>query len=57
MFVHLIVLSLMRDEQPTKKMQNTDKVHIKGDDTDLRFIKGIGAVACGGTHNIRRRSI
>ena len=34
-------------------MQNADKVHIKGDDTDLRFsIKGINAVACGGTHNI-----
>lgn len=35
------------------RMQNADKVHIKGDDTDLRFsIKDIGAVACGGTHNI-----
>ena len=36
-----------------KRMQNADKVHIKGDDTDLLFsIKGINAVACGGTHNI-----
>ncbi len=34
-------------------MTNTDQVHIKGPDTDLRFsIKGIGAVACGGSHNI-----
>lgn len=34
-------------------MSNTDQVHLKGPDTDLRFsIKGIGAVACGGTHNI-----
>lgn len=34
-------------------MANTDQVHIKGPDTDLRFsIKGIGAVACGGRHNI-----
>jgi aminopeptidase len=34
-------------------MDRTDKVHIKGPGTDLRFsIKGIGAVSCGGTHNI-----
>jgi len=34
-------------------MANTDQVHLKGPDTDLRFsIKGIGAVACGGSHNI-----
>lgn len=34
-------------------MKQTDKVHLKGPDTDLRFsIKGIGAVSCGGTHNI-----
>ncbi|MDB2310661.1 aminopeptidase [Opitutales bacterium] len=34
-------------------MANTDQVHLKGPETDLRFsIKGIGAVACGGRHNI-----
>ncbi len=34
-------------------MKKTDRVHIKGPDTDLRFsIKGIDAVACGGRHNI-----
>ena len=34
-------------------MDRTDKVHIKGPGTDLRFsIKGIGSVVCGGTHNI-----
>lgn len=34
-------------------MSQTDRVELKGPDTDLRFsIKGIGAVACGGTHNI-----
>ncbi len=34
-------------------MDKTDKVEIKGPGTDLRFsIKGIGAVSCGGTHNI-----
>ncbi len=34
-------------------MDKTDKVHIKGPDTDLRFsIKGIGAVSCGGDRNI-----
>jgi aminopeptidase len=34
-------------------MDRTDKVHIKGPGTDLRFsIKGIGAVMCGGDRNI-----
>lgn len=34
-------------------MERTDKVHIVGPGTDLRFsIKGIGAVTCGGKHNI-----
>ena len=34
-------------------MDKTDKVHIKGPSTDLRFsIKGIGAVSCGGDRNI-----
>jgi aminopeptidase len=34
-------------------MSKTDRVELKGPNTDLRFsIKGIGAVACGGTHNI-----
>ncbi|MEM7673547.1 MAG: aminopeptidase [Verrucomicrobiota bacterium] len=34
-------------------MDKTDRVHIKGPETDLRFsIKGIGSIACGGTHNI-----
>lgn len=34
-------------------MARTDRVHIKGPGTDLRFsIKGIGAEACGGRHNI-----
>lgn len=34
-------------------MDKTNKVHIKGPDTDLRFsIKGIGAVSCGGDRNI-----
>jgi aminopeptidase len=34
-------------------MERTDKVHITGPGTDLRFsICGIGAVACGGAHNI-----
>lgn len=34
-------------------MNKTDRVEIKGPGTDLRFsIKGIPAVACGGTHNI-----
>ena len=36
-----------------KRMDSTDQVHISGDSTDLCFsIKGIGSVACGGTHNI-----
>jgi aminopeptidase len=34
-------------------MEKTDKVHIQGPDTDLRFsIKNIPAVTCGGKHNI-----
>ncbi len=34
-------------------MERTDRVHITGPDTDLRFsIKGIPAIPCGGTHNI-----
>lgn len=34
-------------------MAATDKVHITGPETDLRFsIRGIGAVACGGAHNL-----
>ena len=34
-------------------MDTTDKVHIKGPDTDLRFsIKDIGSVICGGDRNI-----
>lgn len=34
-------------------MDRTDKVQLKGPGTDLRFsIKGIGAVSCGGSHNI-----
>ncbi len=34
-------------------MDRTDKVHLKGPGTDLRFsIKGIGSVVCGGEHNI-----
>ena len=34
-------------------MTATDRVELKGPDTDLRFsIKGINAVACGGRHNI-----
>ncbi|HWA87500.1 MAG TPA: aminopeptidase, partial [Opitutus sp.] len=34
-------------------MTQTDRVHIKGPGTDLRFsIKGIGAVPCGGLRNI-----
>ncbi len=36
-----------------KLMQATDRVEIRGPETDLRFsIKGIGVVACGGRHNI-----
>jgi len=34
-------------------MDKTDRVHLKGPGTDLRFsIKGIGAVTCGGDRNI-----
>jgi aminopeptidase len=34
-------------------MDRTDKVEIKGPETDLRFsIKDIPAITCGGTHNI-----
>jgi aminopeptidase len=34
-------------------MKRTDRVHIEGPGTDLRFsIKGIGAIPCGGRHNI-----
>jgi aminopeptidase len=36
-----------------KLMDKTNKVHIKGPGTDLRFsLKGLKAIACGGTHNI-----
>jgi aminopeptidase len=36
-----------------KLMEKTDRVHIKGPGTDLRFsIKGIGACPCGGDRNI-----
>jgi aminopeptidase len=36
-----------------KLMEKTDRVHIKGPGTDLKFsIKGIGAIPCGGGHNI-----
>lgn len=36
-----------------KLMTATDRVELKGPNTDLRFsIKGINAVACGGRHNI-----
>ena len=35
------------------RMRNADRVRIIGPNTDLRFsLKGIDAVACGGTHNI-----
>jgi aminopeptidase len=34
-------------------MRRTDRVHLKGPGTDLRFsIKGLGAMACGGQNNI-----
>ncbi|HTL69202.1 MAG TPA: aminopeptidase [Lacunisphaera sp.] len=37
----------------TDLMNKTDRVHLKGPGTDLRFsIKGIGAVPCGGLRNI-----
>ena len=36
-----------------KLMDKADQVHIKNADTDLRFsLKGLEAIACGGTHNI-----
>ncbi len=36
-----------------KLMERTDRVEIKGPETDLRFsIKGIGVIPCGGRHNI-----
>jgi aminopeptidase len=36
-----------------ERMERTDKVHIKGSDTDLQFsIKNIPAITCGGHHNI-----
>lgn len=36
-----------------ERMAKADRVRIEGPNTDLRFsIKGIPAVACGGTHNI-----
>ena len=36
-----------------KLMTETDRVELKGPETNLSFsIKGIGAVACGGRHNI-----
>lgn len=36
-----------------QRMEAADRVEIKGPDTELRFsIKGIGAVSCGGRHNI-----
>jgi aminopeptidase len=36
-----------------ESMMKTDRVRITGPGTDLEFsIKGIGAVSCGGTHNI-----
>ncbi len=36
-----------------KYMEAADQVEIKGPETDLRFsIRGMGAVACGGRHNI-----
>jgi aminopeptidase len=36
-----------------RMMENTDKVQIKGPETDLRFsIKGIAAIICGGDRNI-----
>jgi len=37
----------------TDLMNKTDRVHIKGPGTDLKFsIKGIGAIPCGGLRNI-----
>ncbi len=40
-------------DQLAALMRKTDRVHLKGPGTDLKFsIKGIGAVPCIGTHNI-----
>ncbi|MCG9128128.1 aminopeptidase [Candidatus Poribacteria bacterium] len=37
----------------TKMMENTDEVHIKGENTDLRFsIKDIPVIPCAGEYNI-----
>ena len=42
-----------RNEGPEELMNKTDLVELKGPDTNLCFsIKNIGAVACGGRHNI-----
>jgi aminopeptidase len=40
--------------EPLRKLMNkTNKVHIKGPRTDLRFsIKGIPAISCAGEHNV-----
>jgi len=40
--------------EPLRKLMNkTNKVHIKGPGTDLRFsIKGIPAISCAGEHNV-----
>jgi aminopeptidase len=36
-----------------RRMEKTDRVHITGPGTDLRFsIRGIPAITCGGRHNI-----
>lgn len=45
---------MARAAEPLKElMQKTDRVHITGPGTDLRFsIKGIGAVPCSGDRNI-----
>lgn len=40
-------------EALVERMNRTDRVELKGPNTDLRFsIKGIGAIASGGGHNI-----
>ncbi|MCE9520424.1 MAG: aminopeptidase [Verrucomicrobia bacterium] len=46
--------SLMPAMKALKKlMDKTNKVHIKGPGTDLRFsLKGLKAIPCGGDHNI-----
>lgn len=45
---------MARATEPLKElMQKTDRVHITGPGTDLRFsIKGIGAIPCSGERNI-----